>query len=280
MIIFGYKLRGDDVVELFDKELNIPDRKSSKGNQLKFCRDNIWYKADYLGYEGLVEYTVSKLLGLSDLDKSEYVDYELDEIVYNGQKFNACKSDDFTDGWQLITLERLFKQQFGRGLNNIIYSIDDLGQRFDAIVSEVERLTGIDDFGIYMCKVLTVDALFLNEDRHTHNLAVLMDGKGNYKLAPIYDNGAGLLSDTMMEYPLSQDVIGLIDKVKPKTFCDDFAKQLSIAESRYGQRIKFMFNYSNVSEIVMSAVQYDEAIRIRVIDIIMQMRRKYQYLFN
>ncbi len=62
------------MVELFEKELNMPDRKSSKGNQLKFCRDNIWYKADYLGYEGLVEYTVSKLLGLSDLEKDEFVE--------------------------------------------------------------------------------------------------------------------------------------------------------------------------------------------------------------
>lgn len=267
------------MVELFENELNMPDRQSSKGNQLKFSRDNIWYKADYLGYEGLVEYTVSKLLGLSDLARNEYVDYEIDEIVYNGQKFNACKSADFTDGWQLITLERLFKQQFGRGLNNIIYSIDDHEQRLDAIVSEVERTTGIADFGIYMCKVLAVDALFLNEDRHTHNLAVLMDGKGNYKLAPIFDNGAGLLSDTMMEYPLNQDVIELIDRVKPKTFCDDFAEQLNIAESKYGQQIRFDFNYSQVSEIVMGAEQYDEGIRKRVIDIIMQMRRKYQYLF-
>lgn len=82
-----------------------------------------------------------------------------------------------------------------------------------------------------------------------------------------------------MEYPLNQDVIGLIDKAKPKTFCDDFAEQLNIAENKYGQRIKFDFNYLQVSEIVMRAEQYDEAIRKRVIDIIMQMRRKYQYLF-
>ena len=32
----------------------IRDR-SSKGNQLKWYRDDLWYKADYTGYEGLVE---------------------------------------------------------------------------------------------------------------------------------------------------------------------------------------------------------------------------------
>ena len=48
-------------------------------------------------------------------------------------------------------------------------------------------------FALEKVKVLAVDALFLNEDRHTHNLAVLMDGKGNYKLAPIFDNGKSFL---------------------------------------------------------------------------------------
>ena len=52
--------------------LNIEDkreqgRKSSKGNQLKFEQDGIWYKADYLGYEGLAEYVVSKLLSFSTM---------------------------------------------------------------------------------------------------------------------------------------------------------------------------------------------------------------------
>ena len=55
------------MVKLFDDEIKDDGRGSSKGNQLKFVRDGIWYKADYLGYEGLAEYTVSKLLALSDL---------------------------------------------------------------------------------------------------------------------------------------------------------------------------------------------------------------------
>ncbi len=40
-------------------------------------------------------------------------------------------------------------------------------------------MTGLTDFGFYMVKMLTVDALFLNEDRHTHNIAVLMDDAGD-----------------------------------------------------------------------------------------------------
>lgn len=46
-------------------------------------------------------------------------------------------------------------------------------------------MTGLQEFGIYMNKLLTIDALFLNEDRHTHNIAVLMNGKGDYAYCPI-----------------------------------------------------------------------------------------------
>lgn len=43
------------MIELFEKDIKTSDRKSSKGNQLKFERDDIWYKADNTGYEGLSE---------------------------------------------------------------------------------------------------------------------------------------------------------------------------------------------------------------------------------
>ncbi len=267
------------MVALFDSDLKMPDRRSSKGNQLKFERDGIWYKADYLGYEGLVEYSVSKLLGCSDLKKEEYVDYETDVIVYNGQEFNACRSCDFKGNWQLITLERLFQQSLGQSLNRMIYTISDHTQRLKLLVEQVERLTGIKRFGVYMCKILTIDALFLNEDRHSHNLAVLTDGNGAYRLSPIFDNGAGLLSDTSLEYPMDQDYLNLMERVRPKTFSDTFEKQLEVAEMLYGQTIRFNYGYNMVKEIVNKAEQYDAAVRTRIINVIMQTRRKYAYLF-
>ena len=268
------------MVTLSDNELKMPGRKSSKGNQLKFEKDGIWYKADYLGYEGFAEYVISGLLAHSDLNRDEYVTYNLDRISYNGQVFNGCASRDFTDGWQLVTLERLFKQSYGSGLNHMIYSIEDHTERLEMLVEQVERLTGIEDFGQYMCKVLTVDALFLNDDRHTHNIAVLTDGQGHYKPSPIFDNGAGLLSDTMLEYPMNRDVLELIDLAQPKTFCDDFAQQLEIAENLYGRTISFDYDYNDISNMVKDITDYSEDIRQRVIEVVMQTRRKYQYLFK
>lgn len=267
------------MIKLFETD-KTEERQSSKGNQLKFCRDNIWYKADYTGYEGLVEYTVSKLLVLSSLNKDEFIEYYLEQIEYNDQYFNACASNDFTDGWQLITLERLFKQCLGVGFNKIVYSIDNHTDRLRTLVDTVERLTGLKDFGIYMNKTLTIDALFLNEDRHAHNLAVLTKNMKEYKLSPIFDNGAGLLSDITMDYPLGKDYIKLIDKVEAKTFCDDLEEQMEISEALYGENIHFTFGYNDVKKIVDAADNYSEEIRTRVIETVMQMRRRYSYLFK
>ena len=86
-----------------------------------------------------------------------------------------------------------------------MYRIPDHEERLRFLVQQVERMTGLQNFGVYMNKLLTIDAFFLNEDRHMHNIAVLMNGKGDYAYCPIFDNGAGLLADTTMDYPLDQD---------------------------------------------------------------------------
>lgn len=55
--------------------------------------------------------------------------------------------------------------------------------------------------------------IFLNEDRHTHNITVLMNGKGDYAYCPIFNNGVGLLADTTMDYT-KNDVTELLEKAE------------------------------------------------------------------
>ena len=43
------------MIELFEHERMESTKHSSKGNQLKWNSGNMWYKADYTGYEGLAE---------------------------------------------------------------------------------------------------------------------------------------------------------------------------------------------------------------------------------
>lgn len=269
------------MIELFDGDKRDINRKSSKGNQLKWEKDNIWYKADYTGYEGLAEYVISHLLMKSTLDRSEYVVYEQEEIRYKSQVYMGAKSNNFMcAGDQIITLERLFTNSFGVGLNKLIYSVSDHEERLKLLVSKTQEITGLDHFGLYMSKMLSIDALFLNEDRHTHNVAVIYSRDGKYKYCPIFDNGAGLLSDTKMEYPLNADVYELIDSVRPKTFCQSFIEQAEIAEKLYGRNLIFTFSKKDVDDILDRAIGYDKEIIERIRTVIYEQMRKYKYLFN
>ena len=194
------------MVQLFEQDIKTNDRQSSKGNQLKWCRNNVWYKADYMGYEGLVEYVVSRLLEKSSLKQEEYVLYKTEEISYKRRKYLGCKSENFLpEGWQLITLERLFYGFYNESLYKKLFTIPEHSERLEFIVDQTERITGISDFGKYMSKILAIDTFFMNEDRHMHNIGVLMDAEEKYHLCPIFDNGAGLLSDIQMDYPMEEN---------------------------------------------------------------------------
>ena len=268
------------MIKLSNVDLKDNMIKSSKGNQMKWFLNNGWYKADNAGYEGLAEYTVSKLLKFSNLEKTEFTEYECEEIEYSDNKFIGCKSNNFMPkGWQLITLERLFKNYYGHSLNRSIYSIESYENRAKFLVDQTIRMTNLKDFGIYFSKLMTIDAFFLNEDRHTHNTAVLLDEKGNYHYCPIFDNGASLLSDTKLDYPLKRDVYTLMKRVKSKTFSDKFDEQLDVVEKLYGNHLLFSFTKKNVEDIIDSNVLYSKEIKNRVKDIIFEQMRKYQYLF-
>ena len=268
------------MIKLYSKDIKDNNRHSSKGNQLKWNPDNRWFKADYTGYEGFSEYMVSRLLSCSSLSNDEYTDYATEEIEYKSQVFKGCVSYDFAGDYHTITLERLFNTIYGGSLTRNIFSIDGVDERLTYLVEQIIRITGLKDFGIYLAKLLTLDAIFLNEDRHLHNISILVNDSNQYKLCPIYDNGAALLSDTTLDYPMNRDIYELIDTVKSKTLSDNFDEQLDAVERMYGHTVTFTFGYNEVNEIASEDNVYDESIKTRVIDIIMERRRKYRYLFN
>ena len=183
------------------------------------------------------------------------------------------------EGWQLITLERLFYGFYNESLYKKLFTIPEHSERLEFIVDQTERITGISDFGKYMSKILAIDTFFMNEDRHMHNIGVLMDAEEKYHLCPIFDNGAGLLSDIQMDYPMEENINNLIEEVRSKTLCEDFDEQIEIAEELYGQQISLEFNEKDVKEILDMESYYPQEYKERVFEIIMSRRRKYRYLF-
>lgn len=269
------------MVELFKQNIRTNIRQSSKGNQLKWENEGTWYKVDYTGYEGLAEYVISHLLKYTNLNEDEYVLYEPEQIKYKRQIYKGVRSRTFIDGdWQIITLERLFKNVYNESLTSVLWHMSDVKERLEFLVNAIKNITGLNNWGEYICRLFTIDAFFLNEDRHMHNIAVLMNGKGEYKYCPVFDNGAGLLSDTTMDYPMEQDIYQMISEVKSKSVSQDFDEQLDVAENLYGQNLQFLFTKKNVSDIVNNADMYPPEERKRVELIIYSQMNKYKYLFR
>ena len=137
------------MIELFEQNERMQNRQSSKGNQLKWENEGIWYKADYTGYEGLAEYVISHLLIKSTLSSEEFVQYDLETIRYKRQIYQGVKSRTFlSEDWQIITLERLFQKMYGDSLNRMLWQMDDAEQRICFLEEQVERITGLKGFGI------------------------------------------------------------------------------------------------------------------------------------
>ena len=253
---------------------------SSKGNQLKWNKDNIWHKADNNGYEGLSEYVISKLLKFSNLKQEEYVDYEIEQISYEGKHILGCRSKNFLkDGQKLITLQRLYYATQEKDLNDVIDEIDDTKEKIIYLVNTVESLTGIENFGEYLLRLLIIDTLFLNEDRHFHNIAFIEEND-KFLLCPIFDNGAGLLSDTRLDYPLENDEISMIKNVKSKTIIEDFDEQLNVMKQLHKVNIEFSFSDKDIIDILNEVKEYDEKICKRVCKILIHQRQRYLEYFN
>lgn len=255
---------------------------TSKGDQRKWEIDGVWYKADYMGYEGLAELVVSNLLRKSSV-KYPFVIYELAKIDYNGSTMNACVSRDFRKkGQVLIPLEKLFRQYTGESLAVKLAEFTDVKDRIEYLVKQIEKITGIEDFGKYIAAMLEIDAFFLNEDRHTNNIAVLYNEETEqYSLSPFFDQGLCLFADTTQDYSLELDLEQCLRKIQAKPFSGDFDMQLEAAEELYGIQHYFEFSIQDVQEVLKNAAEfYPEEICRRVELLLRMQMRKYAYLMK
>ncbi len=250
---------------------------SSKGNQFKWGEDNQWYKMDYLGYESLAEIIVSQLLNYTNVEN--FVVYHHDHVFYNEEIENVCVSDNFlNEGDEIITIEKLILQMKGISIAQFM-SGRTVESKIELLVNTVVDITGLEGFGRYITLLLEIDAFFLNEDRHTHNLAVIRNHQGDFRLCPVFDNGAALLSDMKQDYPMTRTLEECCARIEAKPFSRDFDEQVEAAESLYGQQLEISFtpkDWERALEAV--SIYYDKSVVKRVDDILRQQYRKYEYL--
>lgn len=250
----------------------------SKGNQLKILVDGKWYKGDYLGYEGASEYLASEVLKQSNV--SDFVSYNLANFNYKQKSFIGCVSSAIQNTYpntNVVTLNNLFLRATGKTIERQTMGKNIL-EKIEYIVNTTERITGITGFGQYLSALFEFDAFILNEDRHYDNITVLKKkGSSSYMLCPIFDNGAGFLSDIRNDYPLSDPITREIESVKAKPITKDFVKQVEAVEHLYGTHFRlnrhFTFNLSNAFNNIENV--YGDKIKTRMEKVIEIQEKKW-----
>ena len=129
---------------------------------------------------------------------------------------------------------------------------------------------------------MELDAFFLNEDRHTNNIAVLYDTeKDCYELSPIFDQGLSLLADISYDFSLEQPLEDCTKRVEAKPFDSSFVQQVDAAEELYGIRIHFHFGAKEVQKELQTLNEgYSEEIIMRVERLLREQMRRYAYLMD
>ena len=108
-------------------------------------------------------------------------------------------------------------------------------KRIAYLADATAELTGLELFPQYLTLLFEVDALFLNDDRHLNNIAVLECG-GKYDYCPIFDNGAGLLSNTRIA-PMDIEPKALIAAQRARPFNISFNRQAGAVRALYGKQL-------------------------------------------
>lgn len=214
---------------------------SSKSNQEKWYdrETDRWYKLDQFGYEALTETVVSLLLERSSIEGDThftFVRYQMERLQVHGRERTGCSSKNFLQpGQALITVNRLLTSHLGKPLREKLAQLPSDKQRIAYLAAATAEITELELFPQYLTLLFEVDALFCNDDRHLNNIAVI-EQNGKYDYCPIFDNGAGLLSNVQMS-PMDIAPPALISALRARPFNTTFTRQMNTARNLYGTQL-------------------------------------------
>ena len=170
-----------------DEMYLIRTSETSDGTQDKFFKDDMWFKLDRYGGEGIAETVASIILKHSGLDSDEFVEYY--PCLINGKQ--GCYSKNFlSKNDSFITLYRLYKNVTGKDLAAVTARMD-FDDAIEYVLNFVKTQTNL-DLHKYIANNLALDRIILNDDRHFNNLGVLFN-ESEFLPAPIFDNGKSFL---------------------------------------------------------------------------------------
>lgn len=234
---------------------------SSKGNQEKWLdsETNRWYKLDQFGYEALAETLTSRLLEKSNIEADTpftFVRYQMERLSVHGRERNGCVSENFLKpGQSLITLNRLLSSYLGVPLSQKLGRFPSDKKRILYLAQAAAERTGLREFPQYLTLLFEIDALIANDDRHLNNIAVIEEN-GQFVYCPIFDHGAGLLSNVMLSQ-MDIEPLALLKPLRARPFQATFMRQVNAARSLTGPQLKLpKLKRAEIQEMLQPMLAY------------------------
>nr|WP_297765667.1 hypothetical protein [uncultured Butyrivibrio sp.] len=228
---------------------------SSRGSQIKFFKDDYWYKLDETGPEGRAEELATKILECSDLKKDEYIHYEACKIEYEGKEYNGCRSKNVLGSGELLySYEKIYELSTGRRLSEDIQILNTPKDKIEFVAKAISDFCGL-DVREHIAKNLTVGMVLLNTDLHLNNIAVIANKDlSDFRNAPIFDNGASFLSNHAV-YPPSISIAD-IEKGNVQITGKPFSANLEYQAVEAGLSVRF--DFEKIKSILNEQVQNRE----------------------
>ena len=234
---------------------------SSKGNQEKWhdSLSDCWYKLDQFGYEALAETFASAILEKSNIEADTpftFVRYQMAKLQVRGRDRNGCESRNFLlQGQSLITINRLLSNHLGVPLKQKLIQLPSDKKRIEYLADLAAKTTGLTEFPRYLTLLFEVDTLLCNDDRHLNNIAVI-EQASTYDYCPIFDNGAGLLSNTQISQ-MDISPKALIASLRARPMGTTFTRQMNTARSLYGNQLLMpMLSTAEINDALLPMLEY------------------------
>ena len=147
------------------------------------------------------------------------------------------------------------------GQCELMYTYDRLFTAYSHTVAQI-LLTGVDiehterrqNFQNTLSRLLELDALFLNQDRHLNNIALLHTDFG-CKPCPIFDCGASFLLDFNLYRP-DIETQAFLSKAQCLPFKSSFTRTDHTAQSLYGKQLEVDFARSDIEPLLDAYLDY------------------------
>lgn len=244
-----------------EPEYIVQESGTSDGTQIKYCKDDKWYKIDRYGGEGQVEELVSEILALSNLSSDNYVKYS--QVIINEE--NGCMSDNFLQaGESFITFYRLYSNIQGGDLA-VVTSKMDYDEAIEYVLEFMDRNVKV-DLREYLANIFALDALILNEDRHFNNFGLIYDGN-IFRPAPIFDNGKSLFVGNKRYNPKLS-----MSENKKKAFAKAFSGSFVLNNSYLKKYRSFDFDYDKIKLFLQDKITGEDTVYDRLYSLVSCLR--------